>query len=318
MNLFPLGALGDNFERPLASNKLAIPESLRLVKESLVFSTTITEYVSPEAPGLLKDFVVLAEGNASSALKYATHFGPLGLCARHALPLFHTAGAVCWPQRVNDGFAESIEGWRRYARRVHSILLIAATLKRGELERGPAWCPLLPLLGITSVDALNDNHEGSPDEVAHVHAQLLAVAINRLLDEARPQPVVSVRPDGPPRLQITFQGGPRWEDQIRTFTSQTSGPTPKGLKGRDLDWLAPAGNLAASIAFETAMAAAGHFGLAQCGDCRRLYRPTRALPLKKLHFCPECGRRASRKLYMRRARAAARARREAIASRVPD
>lgn len=300
MDLF---ALGDDLERPLASNKLAIPESLRLVSESLVFSTTIKEYVSPEAPGLLTDFVALAEGNASSALKYARHFGPLGLCARHALPLFHTAGAMCWPRRVNDGFAESIEGWRRYARRVSSILSIAATLKRGELERGPAWRPLLPVLGITSVDALNDDHEGSPDEVAHVHAQLLAVAINRLLDEARPQPVVSVRPDGPPRLQITFQGGPRWEDQIRTFTSQATGPTPEGLKGGDLHWLAPAGNLAASIALETAIAAAGHSGLARCDDCGCLYRPTRALPLIKLHFCPKCGQRASRKLYMRRARA---------------
>jgi hypothetical protein len=129
-----------------------------------------------------------------------------------------------------------------------------------------------------------------------MHILLLADATNRLLDDARPQPAVSLDEAG--RLRITFRGTGR---RSGLFVQQPN-PEVRGLKGRDALWLSSAGNLLSTIALQTAMAASGHSGLARCANCDDLYPPKRALPLNKLHFCPECGRRASRKLYMRRKR----------------
>jgi hypothetical protein len=291
MNLFSLLAGSNTLEKPLVADALAIPESLKVEGDFLLFSSEIRKRVAPDAAGLLTAFAGLADTDAHAILRYAKRFGPLGICGRHKLPVFH-AVELCWPKRADSGFAEPIATWRRYAKRVSAILSIAAALRRHEPASADAWRPLLPLFGISSLD--DDEAPDDDDEAASVHTWLLGQALNDLLDEARPQP--AVRLDDAGRLRITFRGA--------GLPSGALPSPPRGLRvtGRDVSWLSSAGNLLSAIALQTAMAAAGHSGLTRCADCGCLYRPARALPLDRLHFCKKCGRRASRKLYMRRVR----------------
>jgi predicted RNA-binding Zn-ribbon protein involved in translation (DUF1610 family) len=282
MNLFSLFMGSETLEKPLVSDNLAIPETQKLAGGDLQFSAKIARHVTPNAPGLLTDFAGLAESEPWALLRYAKRFGPLGLCGKHSLPVLHAA-RPCWPKRVDQNmFAESLVGWRRYARRVSAILAIAAAQRRGERGDVGNWRRIYGAVA----DAIPDSDEAQ--------AGFLALAVNALLESAQPRLIIW--PNKNNRLQIAFAGIP-----LIAAVQLLSDPDPSATAD-EVQWLPSAGNLLAAIALQTAMAVAGHAGLARCANCGDIYRPARALPLNKLHFCAKCGRRASRKLYMRRVR----------------
>src|ERR1039458_9032651 len=67
-------------------------------------------------------------------------------------------------------------------------------------------------------------------------------------------------------------------------------------------WLSSSGTLLAEIAVRTALALQEGAGWAICSnpECRRLYRPRRHVAEGRLHFCNNCGKRASWRLSKRR------------------
>jgi len=73
-------------------------------------------------------------------------------------------------------------------------------------------------------------------------------------------------------------------------------------KGR----LSISGTLLAEIAVGTALALQEGTGWTICStpECRCLYRPNRHTPEGRLHFCPDCGKRAAWRLSKRRRKAA--------------
>ncbi len=67
-------------------------------------------------------------------------------------------------------------------------------------------------------------------------------------------------------------------------------------------WLSGAGTLLVEIAIRTVLALQEGPGWTICSnpDCGRLYRPRRQVPEGRLHFCRDCGKRASWRLSKRR------------------
>jgi hypothetical protein len=284
MNLSSLFAGSETIEKPLVSDELQIPKSLTLKAGLLQFSATIGMRVAPNAAGLLTDFAALGNADDREIFRYAKRFGPLGLCEKHNFPVLHNA-QPCWPKRVETGvFAESTTAWRRYAKRVNAILSIAVAMRGDKMGALDDWQTLLSA-GAKAISSSSAKHR----------TWLLALAVNGLIENA--QPKLLVYPDAAKdRLQIVFAGV-----SMMAGLRLLNQPDILATKDEAL-WLPSAGNLLAVIALQTAMAVASHAGLAKCADCGDLYRPVRALPLNKLHFCPKCGRKASRKLYMRRER----------------
>jgi predicted RNA-binding Zn-ribbon protein involved in translation (DUF1610 family) len=105
-----------------------------------------------------------------------------------------------------------------------------------------------------------------------------------LLSQVNVQPALHCI-DG--RLTITFIGG--------NFNELLKGMgCSKGLES----WLSSSGTLLAEIAMRTALALQENAGWTVCSnlECQRLYRPRRHTPEARLHFCPDCGKRASWRL----------------------
>jgi hypothetical protein len=273
----------ETLEKPLVSDELAIPKRLELIGDSLQFSAAVSKHVPSNSAGLLTDFVALAhDDNGRAIVRYAKRFGPLGLCRKHSLPALH-ADQPCWPKRASEGiFTERLASWQHHARRVRAILSIAAAFRRSEPGAADDWRTLFRELA----RAIPDSDEG--------RAWFLALAVNGLLDNA--QPKLMIYPSGRNRLQIAFAGV-----SMLAGVQLLNHSDPTATKV-ETHWLSSAGNLLAAISLQTAMVVASHGGLAKCSDCGDLYRPTRALSVNQLHFCLQCGQRASRKLWNRRSR----------------
>src|SRR6266508_306795 len=104
----------------------------------------------PEAhagPGLLQEFLTLANASHQGILRYARRWGPLWLCD-HVLPMAHGDG--CWtvheieerdgdPRRAISWFQESIAGWRTVSRDARAVVRIARQLHRGQFGWREDW-----------------------------------------------------------------------------------------------------------------------------------------------------------------------------------
>jgi hypothetical protein len=117
---------------------------------------------------------------------------------------------------------------------------------------------------------------------------MLSVAASIFLSQANVQPFLQCEQG---RFAMTFIGG----------------NLPGVLKSMEefqeiRPWLSGAGTLLAQIAIRTVLALQEGAGWAICSnsDCRRLYRARRQVAEGRLHFCPDCGKRASWRLSKRR------------------
>jgi hypothetical protein len=142
-------------ERPLAMDGLWVPADVRVVGDWLhwrhVAPPCVFRMVTP-GPGLLEDFVRLADAPPERIERYARRWGVLSICQHGLLSHGPDAGPAdqtglgneCRPLGWPAAPREPLEAWRHCARALQAILSLAARLGRGELGRPEDWQALFP------------------------------------------------------------------------------------------------------------------------------------------------------------------------------
>lgn len=232
---------------------------------------------------LVYDFTHIAEGSDETVLQFALRWGVLGIC-RHGRTLQHRE-PMCLPRRSGHESAEAIGYWRTRARHVQSILNVKAALDKDQIGGRADWKTIWP--GRVPTDREDA-------------AKTLAIVASFLLSEASVQPMLHYARG---QFAITFIGG-----NLRRLM-ETRFEADAGSRDEQIgQWLSSSGSLLAQIAVRTVLAIQSDPGWATCSnpDCGRLYRPRRHVAEGRLHFCQDCGRRASWRLSKRRRSAARR------------
>ncbi len=220
---------------------------------------------------LVFDFANLADASNDAFLEFALKWGVLGVC-RHKLPVSHQVPA-CLPRCVAGEFVEPIAYWRGRARYVRAILNVKASLTQDELGARSDWRIIWP---------------ANPPADRTDATRSLAIVASNFLSQVNVQLGLF---DIDNRLTIQFISG-NFFDLLKAMSAN-----------EDISsWLSTSGNLLAEIAVGTALALQEGPGWTVCSapECRRLYRPKRHTPEGRLHFCPDCGKRASWRLSKRR------------------
>jgi len=185
----------------------------------------------------------------------------------------HHLSPPCLSHLVGGEMAEPIVGWRGRARYVRSILNIRTALNRGQPGSSSDWRVVWP---------------GSAPKKRSVAAAALGIVVSTFLSEMNVQPILQCVDE---RLTITFVGG-KFPTLLKAM-ARSKGIAP---------WLSSSGTLLAEIAVRTALALQEGAGWEICSnpECQRLYRPRRHVAEGRLHFCNDCGKRASWRLSKRR------------------
>ena len=102
-----------------------------------VWGSEDEQRTNPAAGNCLQEFIELADATETqfpnSVLSFARRWGPLELC-EHAKPFRHQAYPKCgYPTSTasDPSRNEPLEAWRRYARHLKGLLLVAANLCNG-------------------------------------------------------------------------------------------------------------------------------------------------------------------------------------------
>jgi hypothetical protein len=220
---------------------------------------------------LVFDFAGLSEAPEKAFLEFARTWGALGICPHRTT--VHHLSPPCLSHLVGDELAEAIAAWRRQARHVRSILNIKAALNRGQPGTSADWRVVWPR---------------SAPKKRSVATTALGIVASIFLSKMNAQPILQCVDE---RLTITFIGG-KFPTLLKAMAaSKEIAP-----------WLSSSGTLLAEIAVRTALALQEGVGWAICSspECRRLYRPRRHVAEGRLHFCKNCGKRASWRLSKRR------------------
>jgi hypothetical protein len=261
------------FKGTLPFDSLQVPP-VRLEGDSLYFRPQGPLHpASGQKDRLVFDFANLADAPNRAFLEFALSWGVLGLCG-HNEPLFHRV-RPCLPRRVGSEFVEPIAYWRNRARHIRAILNVKASLKRDKLGNLSDWRTIWPI-----------KPPANRTEAAHYLASVTSI----LLSQVNVHPGLFCVDN---RLTILFIGG-KLVDLLNAMTR----------KPKISSWLSTSGNLLAEIAIGAALALQEGSGWTLCSapDCGRLYRPKRHTPEGRLHFCPDCGKRAAWRLSKRRHR----------------
>lgn len=169
-------------DRPVNTGSWPVPPHAE-VSEGWVRWPGVGGTQRDSADGLLDDFLDLADATAADVTRFVTRWGPLGLCAQHGEPVTHTVHAWPWSREVPvafdrgdpcdirrvgrvdhlDGhiFAEPADGYRRMAKFVRGLLVIAAELHRGRVPDSSVW----EAAGITAPEP---DYTGDLDDVARL------------------------------------------------------------------------------------------------------------------------------------------------------
>jgi hypothetical protein len=217
-----------------------------------VFETVPTE-------GLLDAFVRI--DSERDVLKFATQFGPLGLC-RHGFPAGHyleghqflfdsPSRGQCFPSRAGPA-SEPAARWFVYARAARAMLNLAAALHGGALGRQEDWAD-----AFESVPRDEDVHP--PDPAAMTRGPLTLIGLRHLLADLVNEWLLLG--DVRPRLL--------WEEGVGiTFDADTFG----------------------ALAVQLTQAVSRTNGLAICSSCGLPYMRTgRKAPAGRRNYCPDCG-----------------------------
>ena len=259
------------YDTPFPFGTILVPP-VRLEAGNLYFRPTGPLRPSQGLPERLAfDFAALSDKSDEATLGFARGWGVLGIC-RHQNPVHHRVPA-CLPRRVGDEFVEPVARWRFRARYVRSMLRIKTALRRDQPGHRDDWKRIW---------------RGSPPVQRHQAAHMLSIAASIFLSQVNVQPFLQC---GQGRFAITFIGG----NLPGVFKSMG--------EFKDIrPWLSGAGTLLAEIAIRTVLALQEGPGWTICSnpDCRRLYRPRRQVAEGRLHFCRDCGKRASWRLSKRR------------------
>jgi hypothetical protein len=268
-----------DFEQPFPFGAILVPP-VRVTAGRLRFQPKGPLRVAKGQPErLVFDFARLAEASERSFLEFARTWGPLGICP-HRTSVHHQS-PPCLAYLVDDELREPIASWRGQARHVQAMLNIRTALNRGEPGTNADWKVVWPGLAPTNRSAAAD---------------ALGIVASIFLSKMNAQPMLQCVDE---RLTITFVGG-----NLSNLLKAMAGSKEVA------PWLSSSGTLLAEIAVRTALALQEGAGWEICSnpDCQRLYRPGRHVAEGRLHFCSNCGKRASWRLSKRRKSAGARCR----------
>ncbi len=264
-----------DFEQPFPFGTILVPP-VRLAAGRLYFQPKGPLHPARGRPDrLVFDFARLSEAPEKAFLEFARVWGAMGICP-HQTTLHHRSPPCL--HLVGDELAEPIASWRGRARHVRSTLNIRAALNRGQPGSSADWRVVWP---------------GSAPTERSVAAAALGIVTSIFLSSMNAQPILQCVDQ---RLTITFVGG-NFPTLLKAMAaSKEIGP-----------WLSSSGTLLAEVAVRTALALQEGAGWAICSnpECRRLYRPRRHVAEGRLHFCNNCGKRASWRLSKRRKSAGA-------------
>jgi predicted RNA-binding Zn-ribbon protein involved in translation (DUF1610 family) len=257
------------YDTPFPFGTILVPP-VRLDAGNLYFRPAGSLWIAQGLPERLAfDFAGLSSKADAAILSFAREWGVLGIC-RHGKPVHHQVPA-CLPRRVRDEFVEPVVRWRSRARYVHSMLRIKTALRRDRPGGPDDWKKIWP----------GPSPTGRPEA-----ADRLSCAASIFLSQANVQPFLQCEQG---RFAMTFIGGsfPNVLKSMKEFEEIRP-------------WLSSAGTLLAQIAIRTVLALQEGAVWAICSNCRRLYRTRRQVAQGRLHFCPDCGKRASWRLSKRR------------------
>jgi len=264
-----------DFRGRLPFDSIQVPP-VRLEGDSLYFQPQGPLHpATGQKERLVFDFANLADASNDTFLEFARSWGVLGLC-EHEKPLFHQV-EPCLPRREGGEFVEPIASWRSRARHIRAILNVKASLKRDELGARADWRTIWP---------------AKPPADRTDAGKSLGIVTSILLSQVNVHPALFYVDN---RLTIQFVSG-NLLDLLRAMG-----------ENKDISsWLSTSGNLLAEIVVGTALTLQEGTGWTVCStpECRRLYQPKRHTPEGRLHFCPDCGKRAAWRLSKRRRKAA--------------
>lgn len=247
----------EGVDRRVAGPGWEIPARITAEPGYLVFSIEPGKKVHPKR-GMLTGFVELAEiTETPHLLKYAQHWGPLGLCKEHLRPYTHLRSRVCQRDYVaplggyEDGtieavleppieFREPVSAWINHAQRARAILNMCARIGTGERPRKED----LEMLGLP----------GAPPRSGKIADEFL----NRWLDGCQVQPICQFHTQQQ-RLRIDLKAWPP---------------------------------LFGALGIQMIFAASRTEGFAICSACGRSFLPSRRPNPNRRTYCEQCRNRA--------------------------
>ena len=249
-------ALPSGLDRPLMADEFSVPNDLQLAGGLLVWSWLDGQLQTRPGPGLLDQFVHLADAPAEHILRYAQRWGVLFLCEQHRLPTSHNprplytavSGQVTWcvpPRGANGTYWEFLEDWRHFARQARALLSIAVRLYQEHTGAAADWGTVYERMAQTGPP-------GQGDLAAERFALTLCVNEWLILGDVRPQ----------------FS----WIDRHNTVPKITFG----------------GGGLFGALAVQLALAISQTDGLVLCSACGAPYVPERRPRSDERHYCVAC------------------------------
>jgi hypothetical protein len=228
----------------------------------LVFETGEQAEVKP-SPSMLTNFIELASEQNSVKIRserlvrFAAHFGPLGLCKQHQFPI--TAKHVC-PPNIRPGnppaTLESARTWLILAARLRVLLQVLACLRSRRPVRRADWAVLsagtFGAPGVAVTGKHGKLHLRSPEKVPgqRLASRTLAAGVDMLLRISGLRPVCRHR------------GG--------RLTLQVEPERP---------------SLIGALAYQVMLLAGKSDGLAFCTACGEPYVPTKRLTERRRNYC---------------------------------
>jgi hypothetical protein len=218
---------------------------------------------------LLLVFIGLAEAQPEQILRFASNWGPLGLC-RHKLPATHSMveGVNKRIQKTPCGFKrrESVEQWIVWARKFRAGLKLASSLHNGHHGEHADWA-----LVFSDTGWAKQHYYFGKRYMGYWNSDDLVVEKMWLEDLANYYLEIS-----DVRLRFKWIGNKYEEISPRVF-----------LRSRSANQLF--GILAIQFMFMVSNTSA----LALCTACGQPYFPDRAPRSDESHYCFSCGRKAA-------------------------
>jgi hypothetical protein len=286
------------------SDEWHIPASIELDKGRLVWNPDLAlGNVQRPGPGMLTQFVALADGDADKTLRYAQQWGVLGIC-RHNVPASHNLPLLigkrtkgCSPPRAANRSMcwEPLRVWWNFSRQALAILRIADHLRAGVPGSREDWKVVYQVAATYHVDWEKESD----------------LAVVRMLDRGTDQ-IWPLQTIGRQRsCVVSFVNEWIGMGDVRLYVTWGELGEPgeqQGIKlGGDWAYCGLFGALAVQLAL--AVGGSGTEKTAVCAACGKPYQCKISPKEGQRNFCKACGKTASNRLRMREKRQAAKSNR---------
>ena len=235
---------------------------------------TVEQRVSMPKTGLLRRFCNLSSSQNDAIHRFAKRYGPLRLCEQHRLPQGHPQLERCDARRVSGDMstAESVDDWRRWARRFVGTLGMAGAI-HGRRR----------IAAVDVRDALDglSNWEGTAGRLSPPH--VIAGVLIEPNGTETPEPL----PDWqPPSVNEQFLHLARWLNFLMAISGV--GRRVEKVARRHqlalLDGFSPACPLFGTLVLELVATCSDVRTVARCVHCGTAFTPA----ARTQRYCPKC------------------------------